>query len=94
MNRCKNGYPVGKDLIPPERCHCYPTPDSCKDCYEYNQEYDLIDRAIESAKCRKYKVINEASGGSMRHQVKAKNQEELIGVTIRALEYYRDNYVY
>lgn len=48
-------------------------------------EQELIERAIESAKCRIYRVkANE--GESHRHQTKVANQVELQLVTIKALE--------
>ena len=87
------GYEVQDDLVPPERCHCYDAEfgsyKSCKDCHNYNKEYDLIDRAIESAKCRIYR-LKKNSGSSKEHQIKAKNQKELMDITIKALEFYRD----
>ena len=91
MERCSMGYEVEEDLIPPERCHSDGHPESCKDCRNYNKEYDLIERAIESAKCRIYR-LKANSGSTEAHQIKAKNQEELMNITIRALEFYRDEY--
>lgn len=53
------------------------------------REYDLIERAIQSAKCRIYRVrVDERY--SLTHQMKAENQRELMEITIRALEFYRD----
>ena len=46
---------------------------------------DLIKRAIESAKCRQYKVRVRDSY-SIDHQRKAENQTELMNITIEALE--------
>lgn len=46
---------------------------------------DLIKRAIESAKCRLYKVRVRDSY-SIDHQQKAENQTELMNITIEALE--------
>lgn len=46
---------------------------------------DLIKRAIESAKCRLYKVRVRDSY-SFDHQRKAENQTEIMGITIEALE--------
>ena len=46
---------------------------------------DLIKRAIESAKCRLYKVRVRDSY-SINHQQKAENQTELMNITIEALE--------
>ena len=91
MHICNMGYEVGEDLIPPERCHCDVRPDSCENCYNYNKEYNLINRAIESAKCRIYR-LKANSGNTEAHQKKAENQQELMEITIRALEFYRDEY--
>ena len=85
------GSEVEEDLIPPERCHSEGRPDSCKDCRNYNREYDLIERAIESAKCRIYR-LKASLGSTEAHQKKAENQQELMEITIRALEFYRDEY--
>lgn len=52
MYRCSMGYEVQNDLVPPDRCHSDDHPDSCKDCRNYNK--NLIERTIESAKCRIY----------------------------------------
>lgn len=49
---------------------------------------ELIDRAIESAKCRIYRVRANV-GESLAHQVKTDNQAELQQVTIDALELYK-----
>lgn len=46
---------------------------------------DVIERAIESAKCRIYRVRANV-GQSLAHQVKADNQAEIQQVTIEALE--------
>ena len=46
---------------------------------------DVIERAIESAKCRIYRVRANV-GQSLAHQVKADNQTEIQQVTIEALE--------
>ena len=51
MNRCNIGYELQNDLVPPDRCYSDGHPDFCKDCCNYNKEYDLVERAIESAKC-------------------------------------------
>lgn len=90
MLRCGMGYLINKDGAPPERCHCdekYEI-DYCKQCHSYNQEYDLIERAIESAKNRIY-WTEQNRENSASHQVKAKNQQELMAITIKALEFYR-----
>lgn len=48
---------------------------------------DLILKAIESAKCRIYKLNFDLNGElSAHHQVKAENQKELMEVTVDALE--------
>ena len=48
---------------------------------------DLILKAIESAKCRIYKLNFDLNGElSAHHQVKAENQKELMEVTVEALE--------
>lgn len=94
MRRCEMGYEVQDDLIPPERCHCYNIDvpyENCKDCHNYNKEYDLIERAIESAKCQIYR-LKANSGNTEAHQKKAENQQKLMEITIRALEFYRDEY--
>lgn len=91
MRICNMGYEVEEDLIPPERCHPDNRPDFCKDCRNYNKEYDLINQAIESAKCRIYR-LKANSGSTEAHQKKAENQQELMKITIKALEFYRDEY--
>ncbi|MBS4902258.1 MAG: hypothetical protein KHZ96_07240 [Coprobacillus sp.] len=91
MRICNMGYEVEEDLIPPERCHSDGRPDSCKECRNYNREYDLIEQAIESAKCRIYR-LKANPGSTEAHQKKAENQQELMEITIRALEFYRDEY--
>ena len=87
------GYELQDNLIPPERCNSDGHPDSCKDCRNYNKEYDLVERAIESAKCRIY-WLKANSDNTETYQKKAENQQELMvmGITIRALEFYRDEY--
>ena len=56
-----------------------------------DNEYDLINQAIESAKCRIYRL--KANYGSTEvHQKKAENQQKLMEITIKALEFYRDEY--
>ena len=94
MGRCRIGYVINEDGTIPERCHVdwddgfYPT--LCKECPYYNREYDLINQAIESARCRIYR-LKQNEGSTLAHQMKAKNQQELMKVTIKALEFYRDN---
>lgn len=93
MGRCKIGYTINEDGTIPERCHVdwddgfYHT--LCKECPHYNHEYDLINQAIESARCRIYR-LKQNEGSTLAHQMKAKNQQELMKVTIKALEFYRD----
>ena len=92
MWRCENGYEIEPDGTPSLRCKCIDKYDirTCKqDCSWYNHEYDLIEQAIESAKCRIYR-LKQNEGTTLAHQKKAKNQQELMKVTIKALEYYRD----
>lgn len=49
----------------------------------------VIQRAIESAKCRIYKINYVMNGNiSSLHQKKAENQKELMEVTVKALERY------
>lgn len=58
-----------------------------------NKELALIDQAIEAARCRIYRVREKCGDGeSYSHQVKAKNQEDLMRITIKALDFYK-NYV-
>jgi hypothetical protein len=54
-----------------------------------NEQTALIDQAIESARCRIYRVKANI-GESYAHQVKAENQNELMGITIKALEFYKE----
>ena len=91
MWKCDMGYPVGDDNIPPDRCHWEGTfyIKSCKECSSYNHEYDLIEQAIESARCRIYR-LKQNKGNTLAHQKKAKHQQNLMKITIKALEYYRD----
>ena len=56
-----------------------------------DEEYDLINQAIESARCRIYR-LKANSGSTEVHQKKSENQQELMEKTIRALEFYRDEY--
>ena len=92
MNRCNLGLYVADDIQPPERCRMISKDEisSCKECGYYNNEYDLIEHAIESAKCRIYR-LSQNRGNTKSHQIKAKNQEELMKITIKALEFYRDS---
>lgn len=91
MWKCNMGYPVGYDNMPPVRCHYDGNYrfKSCKECTSYNYEYDLLEQAIESAKCRIYR-LKQNKGSTLAHQKKAKHQRELMEITIKALEYYRD----
>ena len=91
MYQCKNKYSIEDDYRPPLRCHFdgkYDYP-NCKLCPYYNHEYDLINQAIESAKSRIYR-LKQNEGSTLTHQKKAKNQQKLMEITIKALEYYRD----
>lgn len=56
-----------------------------------DEEYDLINQAIESARCRIYR-LKANSGSTEVHKKKSENQQELMEITIRALEFYRDEY--
>lgn len=49
----------------------------------------LIDRAIESAKCRIYR-LKQHGDATISHQKKAENQQELMRITIKALELYKN----
>lgn len=87
MYQCEMGYEIEEDYKPPLRCHFdYP---NCKSCPFYNHEYDLVNQAIESAKCRIYR-LKQNEGSTLAHQKKSKNQQGLMKITIKALEYYRD----
>lgn len=49
----------------------------------------VIQQAIESAKCRIYKLNFDLNGKlSAHHQKKAENQKELMEITVKALERY------
>lgn len=73
------GYCIESDGTPPDRCHneekwniiiCNKT---CKEgCSCYNHEYDLIEQAIESARCRIYR-LKQHNATTLAHQKKAKN---------------------
>lgn len=91
MNQCKMGYAMEDNYEIPSRCNFQDNYNyaSCKYCPHYNYEYDLIDKAIESAKCRIYR-LKQNEGSTFEHQKKAENQQELMKITIKALEYYRD----
>ncbi|WP_367568365.1 hypothetical protein [Lacrimispora sp.] len=91
MNRCEIGYLINEDGTPPDRCHNDRKSEisSCKQCPAYNHEPDLIEQAIESARCRIYRLKHNC-GKTKSHQVKAKNQQELMKITIKALEFYRE----
>jgi hypothetical protein len=85
------GYELQDNLVSLDRCNSYGHPDFCKDCRNYNKEYDLVERVIESAKCRIYR-LKANFGSTEAHQKKSENQQELMEITIRALEFYRDEY--
>jgi predicted ATP-dependent serine protease len=92
MYRCYLGYPINDDGTPPDRCNndgkYYIK--QCKECGNYNHEYDLIEQAIESAKCRIYRLKMSSEDTTYAHQQKAENQQELMRITIDALEYYKN----
>lgn len=54
-------------------------------------ERELVDRAIESAQCRIYRLKATSDGATYAHQHKASCQQDLMKITVKALEYYRDN---
>lgn len=92
MWKCSMGYPIEDDNKPPLRCHSEEKFDvkSCKECSRYNHEFDIIEQAIESARCRIYRLkVN--SGDTLAHQTKAKNQQKLMQITIKALKFYKEN---
>lgn len=66
--------------------HCTEYPEKQK---QNDSEYILIGQAIESAKCRIYR-LKQNEGSTLAHQKKAKNQQDLMKITIKALERYRD----
>lgn len=94
MTRCKNRYEMNDDGTIPDRCHVDWSesirPSVCKECPYYDREPDLIERAIESARCRIY-WLKSTTGNTLAHQKKAKNQQELMEVTIKALEFYLES---
>jgi hypothetical protein len=53
-----------------------------------NEQLALIDQAIESARCRIYR-LKQNPGESYAHQIKTENQIELMDITIKALEFYK-----
>lgn len=55
-----------------------------------DKEYNLINQTIEPAKCRIYRL--KANSCSTEAHQKAENQQELMNINIRALEFYRDEY--
>lgn len=54
-----------------------------------NEQIALIDQAIESARCRIYR-LKQTPGESYAHQIKAEKQEKLMEVTIKALLFYKE----
>lgn len=54
-----------------------------------DNEQALIEQAIESARCRIYR-LKYPGANTLAHQKKAENQQELMKITIKALEFYRD----
>ena len=53
-----------------------------------HERLKLIDQAIESAQCRIYR-LKANPGSTEAHQKKAENQQELMKITIEALEKYK-----
>lgn len=51
-------------------------------------DIELIEQAIESAKCRIYR-LKQHHGSTLAHQQKAIHQQELMDITIKALEHYK-----
>lgn len=54
---------------------------------------ELVDRAIESAQCRIYR-LKANRGESISHQKKADNQIELQKITLEALGFYKDSLIF
>lgn len=54
---------------------------------------ELIDRAIESAQCRIYRLKTNR-GESISHQKKADNQIELQKITLEALKFYKESFIF
>ena len=52
------------------------------------EQIALIDQAIESARCRIYR-LKQNPGESYAHQIKTEKQEKLMEVTIAALKFYK-----
>ena len=73
MWKCENGYSIGEDNLPPERCHYDGKFDisCCKECTYYNHEYDLINQAIESVKCKIHR-LKQNEGNALEHKKKNK----------------------
>lgn len=63
-------------------------PDIFKD--NNTNKLELVDRAIESAQCRIYR-LKANRGESISHQKKADNQIELQKITIKALKFYKEH---
>lgn len=53
-------------------------------------DIELIEQAIESAKCRIYR-LKQHHGSTLAHQQKATHQQELMDITIKALEHYKNS---
>ena len=92
MERCILNHNIKEDFIPPMDCKCMVKPISCKLCNNYNPEYDLIERSIDSAQSRIYKINIGKSSMSEGHQKKIENQEEIMNITIKALEFYKKHH--
>lgn len=54
-----------------------------------DEDLAIIDQAIESARCRIYR-LKQNPGESYAHQIKTEKQTELMGITIKALEFYKE----
>lgn len=83
MTKCNAGYSD-------EDCCNKDELEGCKGCENLNKDYDLVDQAIESAQCRIYRVRVDDTM-TYAHQQKAFNQKELSELTIKALQFYKDN---
>lgn len=68
---------------------------ACEDDGRQTMDNKLIERAIESAKNRIYKLEKDQEGEiSARHYEKIKNQKEVMEVTVAALERIKPIYIF